>query len=87
MFILTILNKAKCLLMCICIFIVLTPIYVSANNDVLNVRYNQFTFLKNDSAQQYFSALLKIALDETVDDFGPYQLLPVNIDMVQQRTI
>lgn len=73
--------------MCICIFIVLTPIYVSANNDVLNVRYNQFTFLKNDSAQQYFSALLKIALDETVDDFGPYQLLPVNIDMVQQRTI
>jgi hypothetical protein len=82
-----IIKKANCFFICISIFIVSITVNVSANTDVLNVRYNQFTLFANDSAQQYFSALLKLALDETIDDFGPYQLLPVNINMVQQRTI
>jgi hypothetical protein len=60
---------------------------VLADNNELTVRYNQFTLFANDSAQQYFSSLLKLALEETVDDFGPYHLSPVEINMVQQRTI
>lgn len=87
MFIPTISKKAKCLFMCIFIGIGSLPFNAVATNNLLKVRYNQFTLFENDSTQQYFSSLLSLALDETKDDFGPYQLLPINIHMVQQRTI
>lgn len=80
-------DKVKCIFLWIIIGTALQPLSVLAENKALVVRYNQFTLFANDSAQQYFSALLKLALDETVDDFGPYYLSPVDINMVQQRTI
>ncbi len=51
----------------------------------LIVRYNQSTLF--DDNQKYYGSLLTLALEETLDDFGPYQLVPVNINMVQQRSI
>ena len=51
----------------------------------LIVRYNQSTLL--DDNEKYYVSLLKLALNETIDDFGPYQLQSVNINMVQQRSI
>lgn len=58
-----------------------------ANEDVLTVRYNHQTPIAHDSERNYFVSLLKLALDETVSDFGRYELKPVNIDMVQQRGV
>ncbi len=51
----------------------------------LIVRYNQSSLF--DDNEKYYGSLLKLALEETLDDFGPYQLVPVNINMVQQRSI
>lgn len=51
----------------------------------LIVRYNQSTLF--DDNEKYYGSLLKLALEETLDDFGPYQLVPVKINMVQQRSI
>jgi len=51
----------------------------------LIVRYNQSTLF--DDNEKYYGSLLKLALEETLDNFGPYQLVPVNIKMVQQRSI
>jgi hypothetical protein len=84
---LSIIKKAKSIFLWGIFSTVSLPFYVSAENNELVVRYNQFTLFANDSAQQYFSSLLKLALDETSHDFGPYLLSPVDIDMVQQRTI
>lgn len=55
--------------------------------DTLVVRYNQASIFSDDPEQKYYAQLLKLALDETIDDYGPYQLQAVKIDMLQQRSI
>jgi len=51
----------------------------------LIIRYNQSTLF--DDNEKYYGSLLTLALEETLDDFGPYLLVPVKINMVQQRSI
>lgn len=60
---------------------------VSAQEEKEIIKYNQYTPFENDTDLLYFISLLKLSLDETVDDFGEYQLVPVNINMTQQRSI
>lgn len=60
---------------------------VSAQEEKEIIKYNQYTPFENDTDLLYFTSLLKLSLDETVDDFGEYQLVPVNINMTQQRSI
>jgi len=51
------------------------------------VRFNQQTYYSDDLDQYYFSSLLRLALDETISDYGRYKLVPIKINMVQQRSI
>ncbi|MCJ8321426.1 MAG: hypothetical protein MJK12_17455 [Colwellia sp.] len=51
----------------------------------LIVRYNQSALFSDN--EKYYASLLKLALEETRDDFGSYQLQAVDIAMVQQRSI
>ncbi|MCO4798787.1 MAG: hypothetical protein KC484_06210 [Colwelliaceae bacterium] len=60
---------------------------ISAQEEKVIIKYNQYTPFENDTDLLYFISLLKLSLDETVDDFGEYQLVPVNINMTQQRSI
>ncbi len=74
-------------LLCSILFICLlfnTTVNAQQKNELI-VRYNKSELFVDKS--QYFPKLLKLALDETLDDFGPYKLMPVEIDMVQQRSI
>lgn len=53
--------------------------------DSQSIRYNislQFT----DEKQSYYIDLLKLALEETTDEYGSYKLEPVLIEMPQGRT-
>ncbi len=59
----------------------------SLNNEVQEVRYNRNTLYASDDVDNYYEELLRYALEATVDEFGPYKLLPQNIKMVQQRSV
>ncbi len=62
--------------------------YAQATNiETLTVRYNQSRYLPKEINYDYYSALLKLALDQTVTEFSPYKMLPIYINDPQQRTI
>ncbi|MGI2180203.1 hypothetical protein [Shewanella frigidimarina] len=51
------------------------------------VTYVEGTKVVTDPYNNYFIELLLLALDQSVDKFGPYQLQPIEIDISQKRQV
>lgn len=53
----------------------------------LEVRFHQHTRDLNNPVRQYYSKLLKVALDETKQEYGDYNLVPRMFASSQQRSL
>ncbi|EGM70943.1 hypothetical protein [Shewanella sp. HN-41] len=51
------------------------------------VTYVDASDLKRNPNNVYFSSLLKLALEKSIERFGAYQLNPVNVDISQKRQL
>ena len=61
------------------------PAFSSLAEPVLRVRYIDASDMKHNPNNDYFGQLLKLALDKTAADYGPYELSPLDIDISQRR--
>lgn len=73
---------AKFLVLCICLCGYLVAMPLGAIETVRYVSSKQYP----DKKSIYFEQLLKLILEKTAAEFGPYQLEPVAIEMAQERT-
>lgn len=53
--------------------------------DAMQVRYVDASQMKHNPNNAYFGQLLQLALEKSVDKYGPYQLTPIDIDISQRR--
>lgn len=60
--------------------------YAAEKSEVEQIRYNVQS-LHADTKQDYYIDVLKLALDKSENEFGPFVLMPVVLEMPQGRTV